>query len=138
EGLPAELHEPVARNAVPALLASLDAVVSPNEPQRGLTLDKAVFEAAACARPVISTSAAFAPLLGDLPLELIARDRDPAALAAAIDGLARAGRDERVAVGTELRRRVVAGHSLQHWADEVIAVAREVRSARGTAGSPEA
>jgi glycosyltransferase involved in cell wall biosynthesis len=138
EHLPATLHEPVARDAVPALLGSMDAIVSPNEPRSGRTLDKAVFEAAACARPVISTSTAFAPLLGDLSLELIARDRDPAGLAAAIGAVARAGSDERAAVGAELRRRVMAGHSLQHWADAVIAVAREVRSARGTAGSPKA
>ncbi len=38
--------------------------------------------------------------------------------------------DERAAVGAELRRRVVAGHSLEHWADAVIAVAT-----RGTIGA---
>jgi glycosyltransferase involved in cell wall biosynthesis len=138
KNLPAELHDPVARDAIPALLASADVIVSPNEPRLGLTLDKGVFEAAACARPVVSTSAAFAPLLGNLSLELIAPARDPTALAATIGAVARAGRDERAAIGAELRRRVVAGHSLQHWADAVIAVAREVRSARGTAGSPKA
>jgi glycosyltransferase involved in cell wall biosynthesis len=133
--LPAALHEPVARDRVPELLGSSDAIVSPNEPRRGFTLDKTVFEAAACARPVVSTSAAFAPLLGGLPLELIVRDRDPAALADAIDGIARAPRAERTAVGDELRRRVIAGHSLDHWADAVVALVREVRSTRGTAGS---
>jgi glycosyltransferase involved in cell wall biosynthesis len=136
--LPATLHEPVARDRVPALIGSVDAVVSPNEPRSGLTLDKAVFEAAACARPVVSTSPAFAQLLGGLPLELIAPERDPAALAAVLDGIARAPVAERASLGAELRSRVVAHHSLQHWADAVIAVAREVRSSRGTAGSPEA
>jgi glycosyltransferase involved in cell wall biosynthesis len=138
EQLPAALREPVARDQVPALLAAADVVVSPNEPRGGLTLDKAVFEAAACGRPVVSTSAAFAPLLGGLPLELIARDRDPAALAAAIGGVARASAAERAVVGAGLRERVVRGHSLQHWADAVIGLIREVRSKRGTAGSPEA
>jgi hypothetical protein len=37
----------------------------------------------------------------------------------------------RTAVGEELRRRVVEQHSLEHWADAVVAVVREVRSARG-------
>ena len=34
---------------IPALIAAADVVVSPNEPRSGATLDKAVFEAAACA-----------------------------------------------------------------------------------------
>src|SRR5581483_1597466 len=99
--------EPVARADVPALLASSGAVVSPNEPHAGATLDKAVFEAAACRRPVVSTNPAFAPLLGDLPLTLIAPPRDPPALARVIDELARAPHADRVAAGESLRRRVV-------------------------------
>ena len=43
---------PVPREEIPALIASVDVVVSPNEPRSGATLDKAVFEAAACGRPV--------------------------------------------------------------------------------------
>ena len=129
------IAEPVPRAEIPGLIASVDAVVSPNEPRAGATLDKAVFEAAACARPVVSTNAGFAPLLGRLPLELIAPPRDPGALAGALGALARSSAAERDAVGAELRRRVVARHSLSHWADSVIDVAREVRSPGGTAGS---
>jgi glycosyltransferase involved in cell wall biosynthesis len=138
DGLPARVAAPVSREQIPALLAAADVVVSPNEPRAGATLDKAVFEAAACARPVLSTNPAFAPLLGGLAVPLLAEPRDPAALAAAIDAIAAAGPAARAEAGAELRRRVVAGHSLEHWADTVIAVVREVRSARGTAGSPGA
>jgi glycosyltransferase involved in cell wall biosynthesis len=134
-GLPVTLAGPVPREEVPALLAHADVVVSPNEPRAGSTLDKAVFEAAACARPVVSTNAAFAPLLGGLPVPLLARPRDAGSLAATLEAVAGANPDARAAAGAELRRRVVAGHSLEHWADEVIAVVREVRSPRGTAGS---
>jgi glycosyltransferase involved in cell wall biosynthesis len=134
----ATVLDAVPRAEVPSLLAWVDLVVSPNEPRAGATLDKAVFEAAACRRPVLSTNAAFAPLLGDLPLELIAPPRDARALAARIDAIARAPIAERVAAGDELRRRVVAGHSVAHWADAVCQVVREVRSARGTAGSRRA
>ncbi|HVU79688.1 MAG TPA: glycosyltransferase [Gaiellaceae bacterium] len=136
--LPVSLAGPVDRGEVPSLLAAADAVVSPNEPRSGATLDKAVFEAAACARPVVSTNAAFEPLLGRLPVPLIAPPRDPAGLAAVVDALAAAPPEARAAAGAELRRRVVAGHSLDHWADEVIRVVREVRSARATAGSSSA
>jgi glycosyltransferase involved in cell wall biosynthesis len=134
-GLPATIAGPVRREEIPALLARTDVVVSPNEPRAGATLDKVVFEAAACARPVVSTNAAFEPLLGGLQVPLLAKPRDPHSLAETLDAIAAATPDARAATGTELRRRVVAGHSLDHWADAVIDVVREVRSPRGTAGS---
>ncbi len=138
DGERVRLLDAVPREQVTALLASCDAVVSPNEPRRGATLDKAVFEAAACRRPVISTNAAFGPLLGGLPLELIAPPRDPRALAERLDALARSAHADRVAAGEELRRRVVESHSLAHWARAVCDVVGEVRSARGAAGSRRA
>lgn len=131
----ADVRDPVARDEVPELLASVDLVVSPNEPRAGATLDKAVFEAAACRRPVLSTNPAFAPLLGSLPLELIAPPRDARALATALEAFARSSHDDRVAAGEALRSRVVASHSLDHWARSVVEVIAEVRSARGTAGA---
>ena len=41
----------------------------------------------------------------------------------------------RAETGLALRERVVALHSLDHWADAVLQVISEVRSPRGTAGS---
>ncbi|MGZ4333697.1 MAG: glycosyltransferase family 4 protein [Gaiellaceae bacterium] len=134
----ARLLEPVTRDEVPGLIASADVVASPNEPRAGATLDKAVFEAAACRRPVVSTNAAFGQLLGGLPIDLLAPPRDSRALADRLDALVRARREDRLALGEELRRRVVAGHSLDHWARAVLDVVAEVRSARGTAGSRRA
>jgi glycosyltransferase involved in cell wall biosynthesis len=133
-----ELLDSVPRAEVPALLAASDVVVSPNEPRTGSTLDKAVFEAAACARPVLSTNESFAPLLGGLPLPLLAPPRDAAALAAAIVTIAAAAPAVRAETGAALRERVVAQHSLDHWADAVLDVVREVRSLRGTAASARA
>lgn len=125
------LRHAVARAEIPALLTRSDLVVSPNEPRTGSTFDKAVFEAAACARPVISTNPAFAELLDGAGLPLLAPPADAAALAASIAAVAGAGIDVRARVGGELRRRVVHGHSLEHWADAVISAVREVRSPRG-------
>jgi glycosyltransferase involved in cell wall biosynthesis len=133
-----ELLPPVSRDEVPRLLAANDVVVSPNEPRSGSTLDKAVFEAAACARPELSTNESFAPLLGGLALPLLAPPRDAAALAAAIAGVAAADPAVRAQTGSVLRERVVARHSLDHWADAVLQVISEVRSPRGTAGSARA
>jgi glycosyltransferase involved in cell wall biosynthesis len=133
-----KLFDSVARDGVPALIAASDVVISPNEPRSGSTLDKAVFEAAACARPVISTNESFAPLLSGLPLTLLAPPRNAAALAAAIAGVASADSALRAETGAVLRERVVAQHSLDHWADAVLDVISEVRSPRGTAGSARA
>lgn len=129
---------PVAREAIPALIAAADVVVSPNEPRSGATLDKAVFEAAACGRPVLSTNPAFASLLGGLSLPLVVPARDPEALAGAVLALVHAGAAELAQAGEQLRARVVADHSLGHWADTVIDVLREIRSPRGGAGSERA
>jgi glycosyltransferase involved in cell wall biosynthesis len=134
----AQLLPAVARAEVPALLAASDVVVSPNEPRSGSTLDKAVYEAAACARPVLSTNESFASFLGGLPLPLLAPPRDAAALAAAIVTIAAAEPALRAETGSLLHERVVALHSLDHWADAVLQAISEVRSPRGTAGSARA
>jgi glycosyltransferase involved in cell wall biosynthesis len=129
---PRILIEPaVPRAEIPALLASVDVLVSPAEPRTGATLDKVVYEAAACARPVVATNAALEPFLAGLPLRLLAPPGDPDALAAVLRETAAAGAARRAEVGEELRRRVIEQHSLDHWADEVIRVVREVRSPRG-------
>jgi glycosyltransferase involved in cell wall biosynthesis len=130
----ARLREPVPRHEVQAMLAWSDVVASPNEPRSGATQDKAVFEAAACRRPVVSTNDAFASLLGDLPLPLLAPPQRPEALAATLATIRDADLATRVAVGETLRGRVVENHSVAPWADAVCRVVREVRSARGTAG----
>jgi glycosyltransferase involved in cell wall biosynthesis len=132
------LLDPVPRAEIPALLRSVDIVASASEPRSGSTLDKAVYEAAACARPIVSTNASFAPLLAGLPLQLIAPPRDPAALASVLGAVAAARPSVRAATGEELRRRVVEHHSLDHWADLVIATISDVRSRRGKAGTARA
>jgi glycosyltransferase involved in cell wall biosynthesis len=131
----AALLEPVPRRELPALLAAADVFVSPAEPRSGATLDKAVYEAAACARPVVTSNAALAPFLEGLPLPLLVPPRDPRALADALVRLGAAEPATLAEVGAELRRRVVAGHSLEHWVDAVVTIVTEVRSARGKAAS---
>jgi glycosyltransferase involved in cell wall biosynthesis len=126
----ARIEEPLPRAELPALLAASDIVVNPVEPSSGVALDKAVYEGAACARPVVSTNPALKPFLSDLPLTLLAPPRDPQALAEVLLAAGTAVPAARTAAGVELRRRVVASHSLDHWADEVIGAIRELRSTR--------
>ena len=130
-GLPVTFEPPVPRAEVPALLARVDAVVSAHEPRAGATLDKAVYEAAACRRPVVTTNPALDEFLAGLPLRLRVPPRDAAALADALVAVGGASQTTRVEVGDELRRRVVRGHSLDHWADAVLAAAATLQSSRG-------
>jgi glycosyltransferase involved in cell wall biosynthesis len=120
---------PVVRDDVPALLSTADALVSAAEPGRAETLDKVVYEAAACALPVVTSNTALADFLDGLPVELRFRARDPGDLARALAGLAAAGAEARTQAGAALRLRVEQGHSLDSWADAVTASVRELAPA---------
>jgi glycosyltransferase involved in cell wall biosynthesis len=123
------IEPPLPRAELPALLARTDALVSATQPRGSETLDKVVYEAAACGVPVIASNAALAEFLGDLSLELRFPPRDPDRLADTLLAVAAAGPEGRAEVGAELRRRVVAGHSVGAWADAVAAAI--------TGGEPE-
>jgi glycosyltransferase involved in cell wall biosynthesis len=121
------LEPPLPRDRLPALLAGTDALVSATQPRASETLDKVVYEAAACGVPVLASNAALEEFLGGLPLRLTFAPRDSAALAARIADLAAAAPEARAATGAELRRRVVAGHSVGSWADAVAATVARLR-----------
>ena len=111
----AQLLDPVPRTGVPALLAETDVLVNATH---GAAADKVVYEAAATCLPVVAASPVFDTFLPD---ELRFPDGDAAALA---DRLAALATERAPALGRELRRRVETGHSVAHWADEVLAAAR--------------
>ena len=115
------IEPPLPRAELPALLRGADALVSATQPRASETLDKVVYEAAACGVPVIASNAALAEFLGGLPLELRFRPRDAEQLADRLLDVAAAGPEARAEVGAELRRRVVADHSVDAWADAVAA-----------------
>ena len=110
-----EIGDPVPRGAVPALLGHADALV--NNMRAGAT-DKAVYEAAATCLPVLASNPA---LDGFLPPELRFERDDPEGLATRIRGLAGA---DRAALGRELRARVERDHSVEGWADRMVALAK--------------
>jgi glycosyltransferase involved in cell wall biosynthesis len=113
----AHLGEPVPRERVPELFGASDALV--NNMQAGAP-DKVVYEAAASCLPVLASNPVFDRLL---PEELrFERDR-PASLADRLAAFASRPPDERAAVGRALRARVAREHSVEHWADSVIAAA---------------
>jgi glycosyltransferase involved in cell wall biosynthesis len=111
------LGDAVARNEVPRLLASHDALV--NNMRAGAP-DKVVYEAAAGCLPVLASNPVFDSLL-DPPQRFVRTD--PGTLADAIRALAALGTDERAALGRRLRERVEAGHSVQSWARGILSAA---------------
>lgn len=124
------LFGPVPRERVPELLRSADALVSATQPAESLTLDKVVYEAAACGVPVVASNPGLDEFLGGLPVELRFPPRDAQALAGTLLALAAADRETLDAAGAELRRRVERDHSLVHWAEAVLAAVRETGGRR--------
>lgn len=125
----ARLAEPVSRERIPALLAGSDALVTAADSGHDTqTLDKVVYEASACAVPVIASNPALAEYLDGLPLRLDFRPHDPHDLARALIEFASAPPSVRQEVGRELRRRVETGHSVDTWAARVLDVVKELRS----------
>jgi glycosyltransferase involved in cell wall biosynthesis len=122
-GLGDRVHvaDPVARPDVPAVFARTDVLVNN---MRAGALDKVVFEAAAAGLPVVVASDGFAALVDGLSVPLRFAQDDPAAIAARIRALYELGPAGRAAIGVELRERVKRDHSVEHWADAVVAAAR--------------
>ena len=84
------------------------------------SLDKAVLEAAACGLAPLVCNLAFRDFLGRHWPDLSFPPGDAGSLAARLaDWLARPA-DDRCRLGQRLRERVVARHSVGHWADSVV------------------
>ena len=86
------IEPPLARDELPALIAGADALVSATQPRGSETLDKVVYEAAACGVPVLASNAALTSSSTGCPLELrFPRRATPRALAERLLALAAAG-----------------------------------------------
>jgi glycosyltransferase involved in cell wall biosynthesis len=114
-----EAGVPPAR--VPEVIAESHAVI--NATSRG-SGDKTILESMAAGRPVILSNEVFAPLVADLPVELFFDEGDETQLAARITALAQSDVAALNEAGEELRRRVSASHSLDRWADRVVAMSK--------------
>jgi glycosyltransferase involved in cell wall biosynthesis len=111
-GARVRLEGPVPRSRVPELLAGADALV--NNMRMGAP-DKVVYEAAATCLPVFASNPIFE---GFLPEELRFPREDDAALA---DRLRRFPSIDRRTVARRLREQVERDHSVDHWAEGVLA-----------------
>jgi glycosyltransferase involved in cell wall biosynthesis len=102
------------------LRASLFATAS-----RTGSLDKSALEAAACQVVPIVCNVAFRGFLGDRWSDLSFRPGDVDQLAERLTAWLAYDPGERHAVGAELRRRVERDHSVDYWADAVVAMIRQ-------------
>jgi glycosyltransferase involved in cell wall biosynthesis len=114
-----ELGEAVPRARLSELFARSDVLV--NNMRAGAP-DKVVYEAAAACLPVLASNPVFDELFGEHPL-LFERD-DAGSLSERLRWLAALSSDERGEIGRALRERVAERHSVETWADGVLAAAR--------------
>ena len=121
------LGDSVTRELVPALIARSDVLVSTTQPQSSETFDKVLCEGAACGVPVLASNRALEGLLDGLTLPLRFPAGDAEALAQRLLEIGAAGPQVRHELGAELRRRVAAGHSIDSWADAVVATISGLR-----------
>jgi glycosyltransferase involved in cell wall biosynthesis len=114
----AQLGVPVAdavpRSELPGVFARTDLLV--NAAAEG-SLDKVVFEACASCVPVLASNPGFASLL---PEELRFERGNAQQIAEKLRAFA--ARPDREALGHELRARVEREHSVEHWADAMLAL----------------
>jgi glycosyltransferase involved in cell wall biosynthesis len=115
------LGHAVLRAEVPDVLARARALV--NNMEAGAP-DKVVYEAAASCLPVVVSNPVFDELTDGLPTRLMFTRDDPADLADRLGELAALAPDARASLGRVLHDRVAEGHSVEHWADAVLEVAR--------------
>ncbi len=113
------LGETIPRAQVPQLFDQADALV--NNMEAGAP-DKVVYEAAAACLPVLASNPVFDELFAGYPL-FFERD-SPESLADRLRWLAGLADDERAEIGRTLRERVSRHHSVDTWADGVLAAAR--------------
>lgn len=85
------------------------------------SLDKAVLEAMACARPSFTSIASYRDVMGPWAEDLVYEPGDAAGLADRIARLWAAPSERVEAMGADLRRRVLAGHCLDRLADRLVA-----------------
>jgi glycosyltransferase involved in cell wall biosynthesis len=115
-GIP--LGDAVPRAEVPALFARSDVLV--NNMEAGAP-DKVVYEAAAACLPVLASNPVFDDLFAGFPVFF---ERDSAeSLAERLRWFAALGAHERAEIGRTLRERVAKSHSVETWADGILAAA---------------
>jgi glycosyltransferase involved in cell wall biosynthesis len=115
-GIP--LGEAVPRAELPRLFARTDVLI--NNMEAGAP-DKVVYEAAAACLPVLASNPVFDDLFDGYPLFF--ERESPESLVERLRWFAGLGAAERAEIGRALRERVARNHSVETWADGILAAA---------------
>jgi glycosyltransferase involved in cell wall biosynthesis len=115
-GIP--LRDVVPRAEVLRLLAEADVLVNNMEPGAP---DKVVYEAAAACLPVLASNPVFDELFAGYPLSF--ERESPESLAERLRWFGSLAAAERAEIGRTLRERVAERHSVETWAEGVLAAA---------------
>jgi len=108
----------IPRTELPPVYAEADVVASDF-----ISPDKIVLEACSSCRPVLASHEAFDTLFAGLEPALAFERGRPETFADRIEALAGLSDEERHALGRELRERVAREHSVETWADAILALA---------------
>ena len=113
----AAILEPVPRDEISDVHARADVLVNDMKPGAP---DKAVYEACGSCLPVLASNPSFAELFEGIEPPLAFERGDAEGLAERLRALAALAPEERAAIGRALRERVLAGHSVDSWAEQVV------------------
>ena len=117
-GFGVPLGDAVPRAELPQLFARSDVLI--NNMEAGAP-DKVVYEAAASCLPVLASNPVFDDLFEGFPLFF--ERESPKSLAERLQWFAALSAAERAEIGRTLRERVARNHSVETWADGVLAAA---------------
>jgi glycosyltransferase involved in cell wall biosynthesis len=113
----ASVGGPIPRTELPPVYAQADVVASDF-----ISTDKIVLEACSSCRPVVASHPAFDTLFEGIEPSLAFERGRPDTFAERIEALAALDDEARHAIGDELRERVRAHHSVETWADAILAL----------------
>ena len=127
------LRPGVPRSAIRDVICAADVLANAMVAGSG---DKVVFEAAALGRPVVVSNPSFAGLLEGLPIALTFPEADHHVLADRLAALSTSDPRALARVVATVRERVERQHSLDHWADAIVALADRLRERPRRRGAP--
>jgi glycosyltransferase involved in cell wall biosynthesis len=91
------------------------------------SLDKAVLEAMACAKPSLSSTLGFKETMGNWAGALLFQHGNPEDLATKIEELLRLSDADQQTLGMSLRKNVIERHDLKALADKLVALLSSLR-----------
>lgn len=124
-----EFKGKVQYEEVPALYQSCDLFVNATNPG---SVDKAVLEAMACEKPVVTSNTAFQRILGTYDERLYVPRENPSEFARKMAAILEMSAEERRRLGEGLRQIVMENHSLEGLCSRIVGLMEDLVGSRKT------